>query len=52
MGQVLGEFALHPDKRVLFLASGGMSHHPTRYYPQQGKGEEAVEAWNYQVAKV
>ena len=45
MGEVLGKFALHLNKRVLFLASGGMSHHPTRYYPEHGMGEEAVEAW-------
>ena len=45
LGEAIGRFALTLDKRVLFLASGGMSHHPTRYYPEHGAGEEAVEAW-------
>ena len=45
LGEAIGRFALTLDKRVLFLASGGMSHHPTRYYPEHGTGEEEVEAW-------
>lgn len=45
LGEAIGRFALALDKRVLFLASGGMSHHPTRYYPEHGKGEQEVEAW-------
>ena len=45
LGEVIGRFAGGLNKRVLFLASGGMSHHPTRYYPEPGQGERAVEAW-------
>ena len=45
LGEAIGRFALALDRRVLFLASGGMSHHPTRYYPEHGKGEQEVEAW-------
>jgi 2,3-dihydroxyphenylpropionate 1,2-dioxygenase len=45
MGEAVGRFSAGLGKRVLFLASGGMSHHPTRYYPAPGEGEEAVAAW-------
>ena len=45
MGEAIGRFCTSLGKRVLFLASGGMSHHPTRYYPALGEAEEAVEAW-------
>lgn len=45
LGEAVGRFSAKLGKRVLFLASGGMSHHPTRYYPALGDGEEAVEAW-------
>ncbi len=45
MGQAIGQFAKTLNKRVLFLASGGMSHHPVRYYPAQGDGEDNVQAW-------
>ena len=45
LGEAIGRFAFALNKRVLFLASGGMSHHPTRYYPEHGTGEEEVEAW-------
>lgn len=45
LGEAIGRFALTLNKKVLFLASGGMSHHPTRYYPEHGAGEEEVEAW-------
>ncbi len=45
LGEVIGRFAGGLNRRVLFLASGGMSHHPTRYYPEPGQGEQAVEAW-------
>ena len=45
LGEIIGEFAARLTKRILFLASGGMSHHPTRYYPEPGQGEAAVEAW-------
>ena len=45
LGEVLGRFAVGLDRRVLFLGSGGMSHHPTRYYPEPGQGEPRVAAW-------
>ena len=45
LGEAIGHFALALNKRVLLLASGGMSHHPARYYPEYGEGEREVEAW-------
>lgn len=45
LGEAVARFSAKLNKRVLFLASGGMSHHPTRYYPALGDGEEPVEAW-------
>lgn len=48
LGQAVGRFALTLGKRVLFLASGGMSHNPTRYYPKYGSGDASVTA--YQLA--
>jgi len=45
LGTRIGQFAQTLGKRVLLLASGGMSHHPTRYYPAFGEGDEAVAAW-------
>jgi 2,3-dihydroxyphenylpropionate 1,2-dioxygenase len=45
LGESLGRFAKGLNKRVLFLASGGMSHHPRRYYPVFGEAEESVTAW-------
>lgn len=45
LGEAVGRFSEKLGKRILFLASGGMSHHPTRYYPALGEGEEPVAAW-------
>jgi 2,3-dihydroxyphenylpropionate 1,2-dioxygenase len=45
LGRAVGRFSAQLGIRILFLASGGMSHHPTRYYPALGDGEEPVEAW-------
>lgn len=45
LGEAVAEFVKRLDKRVLFLASGGLSHHPTRYYPTWGEGEKSVAAW-------
>lgn len=45
LGEAVAEYVKGLDKRVLFLASGGLSHHPTRYYPAWGEGEKAVAAW-------
>ncbi len=45
MGAAVGRYARSTGKRVLFLASGGMSHHPRRYYPEPGDGPAEVTAW-------
>jgi 2,3-dihydroxyphenylpropionate 1,2-dioxygenase len=45
LGEAVGRFAAGLGKRVLFLASGGMSHHPTPYYPPYGTGPAPVTAW-------
>ncbi len=45
MGRAVGRYAKASGKRVLFLASGGMSHHPRRYYPELGDGPPEVTAW-------
>lgn len=48
LGEAVGRFAAGLKKRVLFLASGGMSHNPLRYYPKYGTGGDAVSG--YQLA--
>ena len=45
MGEAVGSFCRTLGGKILFLASGGMSHHPTRYYPAMGDGTPEVEAW-------
>ena len=45
LGEAVGRYARESGKRVLFLASGGMSHHPRRYYPELGDGPPEVTAW-------
>ena len=45
LGEKVASYVQELDKRVLFLASGGLSHHPARYYPAWGEGEKAVAAW-------
>lgn len=45
MGEAVGKFIKTTNKRVLLLASGGLSHHPTRYYPEIDDGPEEVTAW-------
>ena len=52
LGTQIGHFASKLNKRVLFLASGGLSHHPTRYYPAFGEGEETVAAWQLSGGKL
>ena len=44
-GEAIGKFAKSLNKRVLFMASGGLSHHPTKYYPLLGEGTPEVQAW-------
>ena len=45
LGAAVGRYAATLDRRVLFLASGGLSHHPVRYYPPIGEGSPEVAAW-------
>lgn len=44
-GEAVGGYAATLGRRVLFVASGGLSHHPTRYYPLPGEAEPDVWAW-------
>jgi len=52
LGEATGEFARKLDLRVLFLASGGLSHHPARYYPSFGEGDQSVTAWQLSGGKL
>jgi len=45
LGQAIGRFVAASGKRTLFIGSGGLSHHPTRYYPPLGEGAPEVAAW-------
>lgn len=45
LGAATGRFAAATGKRVLLLASGGMSHHPRRYYPEPADASPDVAAW-------
>jgi 2,3-dihydroxyphenylpropionate 1,2-dioxygenase len=45
LGEAIGRYAAESGKRVLFLASGGMSHNPRRYYPEFGDGTPEITAW-------
>lgn len=45
LGIAVGDIAGDFDGRLLVIASGGLSHHPTRYYPLPGAGSPEVEAW-------
>ncbi len=45
LGEAVGRFAAGLGRRVLFLASGGMSHNPLRYYPKYGTGGEQVSGY-------
>ena len=45
LGEAVGRFAARTGKKVLFLASGGMSHNPRRYYPELGEGSPEITAW-------
>jgi 2,3-dihydroxyphenylpropionate 1,2-dioxygenase len=38
LGEAVGEFARQAGKRVAFLASGGLSHHPANIFPQDLAG--------------
>jgi len=45
LGAAVGRYAAALGRRVLFIASGGMSHNPRRYYPDMGSGTPAVTDW-------
>ncbi len=45
LGKAIGSFAASTGKRVLFLGSGGLSHHPTRYYPLMGEANSEIYGW-------
>jgi 2,3-dihydroxyphenylpropionate 1,2-dioxygenase len=38
LGEAVGEFARQAGRRVAFLASGGLSHHPANIFPQDLAG--------------
>lgn len=44
-GESVGRQMARLDKRTLFLGSGGLSHHPTRYYPLLGDATPDVYAY-------
>jgi len=44
-GAAVGEFVRASGKRTLLIGSGGLSHHPTRYYPLLGEGTPEVAGW-------
>jgi len=44
-GASIGRFASESGRRVLVIGSGGLSHHPTRYYPPLDQADPQVYAW-------
>ncbi|MFT3663686.1 hypothetical protein [Piscinibacter sp.] len=51
LGEAIGRFVASTGKRTLFMGSGGMSHHPTRYYPMVGEGAPDVAAYQLDGAR-
>jgi 2,3-dihydroxyphenylpropionate 1,2-dioxygenase len=45
LGAALGRHLRACGKRVLVIGSGGLSHHPTRYYPAPADASPEVYAW-------
>lgn len=45
LGEALGRYLRGCGKRVLVIGSGGLSHHPTRYYPAPAEAPADVYAW-------
>jgi len=45
LGESVGRHFAASGQRVLYIGSGGLSHHPTRYYPLPGQASPAVAAW-------
>lgn len=46
LGEAVGRFAATLNKRVTFLASGGLSHHPANIFPQE-LGDTAADLRDY-----
>lgn len=44
-GEAVGRFVARSGKRTVFIGSGGMSHHPARYYPPFGTSTPDVTGW-------
>ena len=44
-GAAVGRFLSSTGLRTLIIGSGGLSHHPTRYYPLVGEASPEVAAW-------
>jgi 2,3-dihydroxyphenylpropionate 1,2-dioxygenase len=44
-GQAVGNFIAQSGKRILIMGTGGLSHHPTRYYPLPEDAEPSVYAY-------
>jgi 2,3-dihydroxyphenylpropionate 1,2-dioxygenase len=44
-GRSVGQFVASLNRRVLILGSGGLSHHPLRYYPTPEEADPAVYGW-------
>ena len=51
LGEVLGRGLGRLGKRILFIGSGGLSHHPTRYYPAVGEAAPEVAAWQMEAER-
>ncbi len=45
LGEAMGRYLRECGKRVLVIGSGGLSHHPTRYYPAPADAPSDVYAW-------
>jgi 2,3-dihydroxyphenylpropionate 1,2-dioxygenase len=50
-GAAVGEWLLRSSRRALIIGSGGLSHHPTRYFPLLGEGVAPVAAWQMSGAR-
>ena len=51
VGSAVGRFIAKSGKRTLIVGSGGMSHHPTRYYPLLGEATPDVFAYQMKGAE-
>ena len=44
LGEAVGRYAAKLRKRILFVASGGLSHNPVPIFPAYGTGDESMTA--------